>query len=123
VHKPVTNKPAKNVDAYIAASPKEVQDKLKEVRAAIREASPTAVESISYRMPYYNYKGRLAWFGLQKSHIGLYLRPPVVEEHKNELSGYETTKSAVHIPLDEKIPIALNKKLVKARMRKNEAEE
>lgn len=83
--------------------------------------APTARESISYRMPYYSYKGRLAWFGLHKAHIGLYLRPPVIEEHKNELASYETTKSAVHLPLDRKIPVPLIKELVQARMKKNEA--
>ena len=119
---PAMNEASKDVDEYISAAPKEVQDKLKEVRAAIREAALSAHESISYRMPYYAYKGRLAWFGLQKAHIGLYIRPPVIEEHKKELAGYVTTKSAVHIPLDRKIPVALIKKLVKARMKKNEAE-
>ena len=74
-------------------------------------------------MPYYEYRGRLVWFGLQKAHIGLYVRPPVIEEHKNELVGYETTKSVVHLPLDRKIPVLLIKKIVKARMKKNEAEE
>ena len=94
-----------------------------EVRAAIREVAPDAAESISYRMPYYSYKGRLAWFGLQRAHMGLYLRPPVIEEHKSELTGYETTKSAVRLPLDRKIPVPLIKKLVRARMKKNEARE
>ena len=116
-------KAPKNVDEYISAAPKEAQGKLKEVRAAIREAAPTAREGISYKMPFYDYKGRLAWFGLQKEHIGLYLRPPVVEEHKKELAGYETTKSAVHLPLNKKIPPSLVKRLVRARMRKNEADE
>jgi uncharacterized protein YdhG (YjbR/CyaY superfamily) len=87
------------------------------------ETAPTARESISYRIPFYDYKGRLVWFGLQKAHIGLYVRPPVIEEHKKELAGYATTKSAVHLPLDRKIPIPLIKRLVKARMKKNEAEE
>ena len=72
-------------------------------------------------MPYYNYKGRLAWFGLHKAHIGLYIRPPVIEEHKIELTKYTTTKSAVHLPLDEPIPTPVIKKLVKARMKKNDA--
>ena len=111
------------MDDYISAAPKELQGKLKEVRAAIREVAPAAVESISYRMPYYSYKGRLAWFGLHRGHVGLYLRPPVIAEHRKELAGYETTKSAVHLPLDGKVPVQLIKKLVKARMKKNEAGE
>ena len=113
---------SKAVDAYISAAPENVREKLRAVRGAIREAAPEANESISYRMPYYSYRGRLAWFGLHASHIGLYLRPPVIEEHKGELAGYTTTKSAVHLPLDRKVPVALVKKLVRARMKMNEAE-
>ena len=112
----------KNVDDYIAGAPEEARGKLIELRAAILEAAPTAVESISYNMPYYDYKGRLVWFGLAKTHIGLYIRPPIVEEHKSELRGYGTTKSTIRFPLNKELPIALIKKLVKARMKKNDAE-
>jgi uncharacterized protein YndB with AHSA1/START domain/uncharacterized protein YdhG (YjbR/CyaY superfamily) len=110
-----------SVDAYIGAAPEEAQPKLREVRAAIREAAPDAAESISYRMPYYSYKGRLAWFGLRRLYIGLYLRPPIIEEYSDELKMYETTKSAIHLPLEREIPVALIRKLVRARMKKNEA--
>ncbi len=118
-----TRKPAKSVDEYIAAAPKEVQGKLREVRAAIREVAPDAVEGISYRLPCYDYKGRLIWFGIMRTHVGLYIRPPVIEEHRKELARYETTISAVRIPLDQEIPVELVKKLVKARMKKNETAE
>jgi uncharacterized protein YdhG (YjbR/CyaY superfamily) len=111
--------PPKSVDAYISAAPLEVQDKLRAIRAAIREVAPTAVEGISYGMPGYD-KGRVAWFGLMKAHIGLYLRPPIIAEHKNELASYETTKSAIQFPLNNEIPVPLIKKLVKARLKKNE---
>ena len=72
-------------------------------------------------MPFYACKGRLAWFGLQSQHIGLYVRPPVIDEHRAELSAYVTTKSAVHLPLDEGIPVGLVKKLIRAAMAHNEA--
>ena len=50
----------KNVDEYIALSPKEVQDKLIELREIIKSAAPKAQERISYGMPYYYYnKGSL----------------------------------------------------------------
>ena len=111
----------KSVEAYIAKAPKEARGKLEELRKAIREIAPDAVESISYGMPGYD-KGRIAWFGLMKTHIGLYLRPPVIAEHKRELASYKTTKSAIHFPLDEKLPISLIKKLVGARMEKNKAD-
>jgi uncharacterized protein YdhG (YjbR/CyaY superfamily) len=114
-------KTSRDVDAYIARAPKEAQSKLMDVRGAIREVAPDAAESISYGMPSYD-NGKIAWFGLMKSHIGLYLRPPIIAEHKKELSGYKTTKSAVHLPLDQDIPIPLIKKLVRARVRKNSEE-
>lgn len=108
----------KDVDSYIASAPKEAQSKLKELRALIKEIAPTAIESISYGMPGYD-KGQVVWFGLMKTHIGLYLRPPIIEEHKNELQEYKTTKSAIHFPLNEKLPVQLIKKLIKARIKKN----
>jgi len=110
----------KDVDAYIAGAPTGAQDKLRNIRAAIRQVAPDAVESISYGMAGYD-KGRIAWFGIMKTHIGLYLRPPIIAEHKDELAGYTTTKSAVHFPLDKTLPIGLIKKLVRARIKKNKA--
>ena len=111
----------KSVDAYIAAAPKETQKKLKELRAAIREVAPTAEERISYGMPYYGYKGRLAYFSAFKNHIGLYVPTPVIEEHKKELKEYETARATVRFPNDKPLSIGLVKKLIKARMKKNEA--
>ena len=68
-------KPVKNVDEYITTARKDVQPKLRELRAAIKDVAPDAVESISYGMPFYSYKGeegfkgRLVYFGLLKSKI------------------------------------------------------
>src|SRR5262249_12962451 len=110
-----------DVDAFIAAAPREVRAKLKELRAAIRKAAPSAVERISYGMPYYHYKGRVAYFSVWKEHIGLYIPTPVIEEHKGSLRGYETTEATVRLPLDKKLPITLIRQMVMARMKKNEA--
>ena len=110
----------KDVDSYIAAAPKEVQTKLREMRGLIQKTAPKAVERISYGMPYYDYHGRLAYFSHWKSHVGLYIPTPVFEEHASELEGYHTNKATVRFPLDKKLPVGLIKKLVKARMRKNE---
>jgi uncharacterized protein YdhG (YjbR/CyaY superfamily) len=111
----------KTVDAYIAAAPKDVQVKLKALRTAIKEVAPAAEERISYGIPYYGYKGRLAYFAAFKKHIGLYIPTPVVEEFKRELKEYETAKATIRFPLDKKLPIGLIKKLIKARVKKNEA--
>jgi len=111
---------AKNVNEYIAIAPKEVRGKLKELRAIIKAAAPQAEERISYGMPYYAYKGRVAYFQEWKEHLGLYIPTPVIEEHKAELKNYVTAKATVRFPLDKKLPAALIKKLVRARVKMNE---
>jgi uncharacterized protein YdhG (YjbR/CyaY superfamily) len=113
------NERSNPVVAYILAAPKSMQARLRAVRAAIREAAPNAVESISYGMPGYD-KGRVGWFAFRKEFISLYLRPPIIAEYSRELAGYETTKSAIHLPLDKKIPASLIKKLIKSRIKRNQ---
>ena len=115
------------VDAYIAKCPKNAQARLKEVRKAILEAVPDAVGGIrqfsipSYSLPGDHYTGMyggvFVWFGLQSKHIGVYLRPPAIGDHKKDLAGYVTTKSAVHLPLDKEVPAVLVERLVKASMK------
>lgn len=114
---------SKNVNGYIKNCPKEMQATLKELRRVIKNIAPNTEEKISYGMPYYGYKGRLVYFALMKNHIGLYIPPPIIEQHKNELKDYVTTKSAVHLPLNEELPIALINKLVKARIKWNDEKE
>lgn len=113
----------KDVDAYIAAAPKEVRRKLQQLRSAIKSTAPAAVERISYGMPFYAYKGRLAYFRAWKAHIGLYIPTPVIAEHTSELGAYETTSATLRLPISKSIPVALIRRLVKARMKKNEARE
>ncbi len=110
-------KTPKDVDAYIKAAPKEAQARLTQIRKIVRGAAPRAVERISYSMPYYHYHGRLLYFGVASHHIGFYILPPIVEEHRDELQGYETTKATIRFPLDEPLPAALIRKLVRARVK------
>ena len=115
-----TQKP-KTVNAYIARAPKEVRGKLRELRRIIASVAPQAEEKISYGMPYYGYKGRLAYFAYAKHHIGLYAMPPIVKEHKKELKKYRTSTATIRFPLNEKLPIVLIKKFVQAGVKNNEA--
>jgi uncharacterized protein YdhG (YjbR/CyaY superfamily) len=110
----------KNVDEYITKAPQQVQAKLKELRALIRKIAPLSKERISYNMPFYDYQGRLVYFAYMKGYIGLYIPPPIIADHYRELKMYTTTKSAIHLPLT-KLPTALIKKLVKARMEHNKS--
>lgn len=110
----------KTVDAYIAAAPKELHARLRALRTAIRSAAPDAEEKLSYGMPYYGYEGRLAYFAYAKEHIGLYVPPPVVADHAKDLRTYQTAMATVRFPHDKALPIALVKKLIRARKKLNE---
>ena len=111
---------ANDVDEYIAKCPKEAQDKLMEIRAAIRSVAPDATERTDYfQIPGYSYEGydydgMFVWFSFKKPSVRLHVRPPVIQEHEKELVGYATTKAIVSFRVDEEIPITLVKKLVKA---------
>jgi uncharacterized protein YdhG (YjbR/CyaY superfamily) len=111
---------AKNVDAYISAAPKQVQGKLRQIRKIVKSAAPEAEEKISYGMPYYSYKGRLAYFAAFKDHVSLFAMPPVVGELREELRKYQTGKSTIQFPLDQKLPLSLIRMLIEAGVKKNE---
>jgi len=113
----------RDVDAYIAAAPKEAQAKLRQVRKAIKSVAPKAEEKISYGMPYYSYKGRLAYVAAFKDHMSLFAMPPIVGADKAELRKYQTGKSTLRFPLDEKLPVPLIRKLLRAGVKRNEARE
>jgi len=116
--KSMTDGGKKAVDAYIAAAPKAAQPRLRQLRKLIRQAAPQAEERLSYGMPYYDYKGRLIYFSAFKTHIGVY---PVGEAAKHkDLSKYMTGKGTYRFPLDEPMPMDLIRKLVEARIKKNE---
>jgi uncharacterized protein YdhG (YjbR/CyaY superfamily) len=108
------------VEEYIAQAPQKIRGKLGQIRKAIINVAPKAVEKLSYGMPYYGYKGRLAYFAYTKTHIGLYLMPPLIENHKQELEKYKTAKATIRFPLDEPLPMPLIRKLLKAGVDQNE---
>lgn len=110
----------KSVDEYIAACPEESQDKLCEIRSLIQKAAPAALERMDYfdipgySYEGYDYNGMFAWFSYKKPYIRLHVRPPVLQDHAEEVSEYSVTKAIVSFPETNNIPAGLVKKLVKA---------
>ncbi|HEV3483749.1 MAG TPA: DUF1801 domain-containing protein [Candidatus Acidoferrales bacterium] len=111
----------RNIDEYLAGVPEPARTTLNKMRAAIRSAlPPEATETISYRMPAFRCKGALVWFAAFSDHCSLFPTASVIEEFKNELKGFSTSKGTIHFPTDKPLPIALIKRLVKARVAQNE---
>ena len=110
-----------DVDAYIAAAPAALQPMLRELRQAIKAAAPKAAEKISYGMPTYEYKGRLANFAGYEKHVGLY---GVVHEDRpvdEEARPYLESRSTLRFPVGHPLPVALIRRVVAARVKENEA--
>jgi len=100
-----------NVDDYIAGQSAEARPRLRELRAAIRDAVPDAVEVISYGMPTYRLQRPVVYFGAARHHCALYGAP--LADFADELQGYEVsgTKGTLRFPLDRPIPSDLVRRL------------
>ncbi len=109
----------KDIDAYIATYPKDVQILLEKMRETIHKAAPAAEEAIKYGIPTFVLNGNLVHFGGFKSHIGFYPAPQGIKEFEKELSAYEGAKGSIKFPLEQPIPWALVARIVKFRAEKN----
>lgn len=110
----------RDIDEYIAGFPKDVQEKLEKIRMTIKNVVPEAEETISYKMPTFNLKGKyLIYFAAHKKHIALYPAPIGIEEFKEEIAPYESGRGTLQFPLDKPIPFSLIRKIVKYRAKEN----
>jgi len=105
-----------SIDEYIASFPADVQERLRQMRAVIREAAPEAQEKISYQMPTFFLYGNLVHFAAFKNHIGFYPAPRGIEAFKDELAAYEGAKGSVQFPLDQPLPLDLVRRIVQFRV-------
>lgn len=110
------------VDAYLAAVPEPARSALVTIREAIRSVvPPEATEIISYKIPAFKHKKVLVWYAAFANHCSLFPTAAVIEAHEDELKGFSTSKGTIHFPLDKPMPIALIKKLMRARVEQNES--
>lgn len=109
------------VEEYLKQFPPEQRAELEKIRKAIKDAAPKAEESISYGMPGYKLNGVLVYFGGFKNHCSFFpAGNSAIQQFSEELKAYKTSKGTIQLPLDKPIPVALIKKIVKARVKENE---
>lgn len=110
----------KQVDDYISTFPELTQRHLQDVRKAIREAAPQAVESYGYKMPAFNLNGKkLVYYAAYAKHVGFYSMGIGQDVFANELSKYKMGKGSIQFPLTEPMPVALIKKIVKLKLKES----
>ena len=109
----------KTIDEYIRASPREVQTKLREMRACIRAAAPEAKESLKWGMPAFSYRRILVTFAAFKNHIGFYPTSSAVTAFAKDLSKFSTARGSIQFPLERPVPLSLVRKITAFRVKES----
>jgi uncharacterized protein YdhG (YjbR/CyaY superfamily) len=109
------------VDEYMADLPEKERAVLSNLRKTIKAAAPQAEETISYGMPGYKYQGMLVYFAAFKNHCSFFPGSSMLEHFGKEVKPYQTSKGTLQFTVEKPIPATLVKKIVKERMKQNEA--
>ncbi|TAH35244.1 MAG: hypothetical protein EYC70_13490 [Planctomycetota bacterium] len=110
---------AKTIDEYLAALSADKRAALERLRMVIREAAPGAEECINYQLPAFRLDGKcFIWIGAAANHCAIY---GANDDFMDQLKGYDTSSGTIRFPVDEPLPAALVRKLVKLRIARNAA--
>ncbi|NCA99064.1 MAG: hypothetical protein EOM03_05170 [Clostridia bacterium] len=110
------------MDEYIERYSGDVRERLKALRAVIRESAPLASEKISYQMPTFYLEGNLVHFAAFDHHIGFYPAPSGIERFKADLAPYKWAKGSVQFPHNQPLPLDLVRQIVTFRVEENLAQ-
>ncbi|HET6668889.1 MAG TPA: DNA alkylation repair protein [Pyrinomonadaceae bacterium] len=112
----------KTIDEYLAALPGRQRVALEKLRQTIRAVAPKAEETISYGLCALRQNGMLVGFGARPNHCAFYLMSAAtLKSVLGELKGYDLSKGTIRFQPEKPLPVALVRKLVKARLAENEA--
>lgn len=110
------------VDEYFARVPEPGRSVLAKLRTTIRAVVPReAADTISYGIPAFARDGVIVWYAAFANHVSLFPRGSVLGQFADELAAFKVSKGTVQFPLDKPLPIALIKRIVKARLAEHQA--
>ena len=112
-----------DVERYLAKVPEPARATLQRLRVVIRSAAPKeATEAISYGIPAFKYNGLLVAYAAFANHCSFFpASRRLLEEFADELKDYPCSKGTIRFAMDKPLPAALVKRIVKARVAKNQA--
>jgi uncharacterized protein YdhG (YjbR/CyaY superfamily) len=111
-----------SVADYLKAVPPAQRALLKKLRQTIKTAAPKATEVISYGIPGYKHHGMLVYFAAFKNHSSLFgVGAALMKQHQKALAPYKMSKGTIQFTVEKPLSMALVRKIVKARVKENEA--
>lgn len=109
-------------DEYLAALPDAQRRVLQALRQTIRELAPTAEETISYQICAFRDGVMLVGYGATPKHCAFFLMSnQTTKTHAADLKGYDLSTGTIRFQPEQPLPVALVRKLVKARQAENAA--
>lgn len=101
------------VEQYVAQFDGEIARRLNAIRELVKKLVPEAVESLSYGLIGYKYKGKpLVYIGGFSKHIGFYATPNGHEAFREDFSAYKQGKGSVQFPLNVPLPLELIERVI-----------
>jgi uncharacterized protein YdhG (YjbR/CyaY superfamily) len=107
------------IDGYLGVVPRDRRRALEDLRTKIRAIVPEAEECISYRIPAFRLRGVVV-AGFCATTKGCSYFPfsgSTLKTLARYLARYDQTKSSLHFSPDRPLPMALVRKLIKARIK------
>ena len=118
----VKSSSSSEVEDYLADVSPEARATLEKLRQTIKAVAPSAVEVISYQIPTFKLNGRmLVSYAAFKNHCSFFPGAAPIKAHEDELKSYQTSKGTIRFAISKPLPPALVKKLVRTRIKENEA--
>lgn len=105
------------IDAYLKDVKPEFRIELLKIRKIVHDMVPDAVESISYGIPTFKYKGKpLIYYAGFKDHMSIFPTAGPAKEYANRLKGYKIAKGTIQFTLEKPLPEDLIKDIVQYRL-------
>lgn len=115
---------AKTISEYINSSPKEAQEKLRELLMVLKDVAPQAKEAVKWGAPVLEEKRILFSFSAYKTHLNFMPTRRTLQHFTKELTGYKTGIDTIQFPYDKPLPKELIRKIAQHRakdVRENDA--
>lgn len=100
-------------EEYFRTLPEPAQQRLTQIRELAHKLVPNLTETFSYGIPTFDYKGKhMLHIAGYAHHIGLYPGAAIMDDFKEKLNSYKTSKGTIQLELDKPLPLKLITEIV-----------